>query len=219
MLATVAALVLLDTSRLQVGTNWSGQAEVRYYSRDAEIDETHLFRLRFNVTGKQAGMWLVDRTSELLNTRIEKTDLGPPPNAIPTVTKLWLAPKGFLLDMKPYEKGLFGLDRLIHYWLPENQPDDWTVQLTTADDSDSSKAKAEFSRVKDSSRTLADYSFRYATLDDPKGISAKGRLVFEVRTGRLMKAKIEATNLYPPTGAERTNATIAYTDSTLVGKP
>src|SRR5688572_23707138 len=122
MLLPLIATLAIESSRLQVGTTWSGEQVLRYHSKESEIDETHRFKLSFKVTGMEQKMWVVERSSLLTGSRIDDTELPPPPQKDPLVMTEWLSPAGFLLDLDPYERGLFHLDRLIHFWLPSHQP-------------------------------------------------------------------------------------------------
>lgn len=213
MLTAVAALILSDTPRLQEGTFWSGEEVLHFSNAEAEIDETHRIKLNFRVVKKESGMWVVDRTSLLLGTRIEQTDLGPPPGAKPDTAKEYLAPAGFLLDLKPYERGVFGLDRLIHYWMPASMPDEWNAEITTNDDSYTSKAEAHFALIGKPTKVDRQYSFRYKTLDDPNGITATGTMRFDNGTGRLLEARLSVQKAFMPYGTMRGNVSLTYSDS------
>lgn len=212
MFTPLLAVLVLQTSRLQNGTNWSGSESLHFVSREAEIDETHRFKISFRVTGLEDKMWIVERRGLLLGSRISDTDIPPPPDPQPLITKEWLSPAGFLLDSDPLDKGQFYLDRMIHLWLPDNVPDEWSADLATTTAHYVSKGHIVFKRT---SKTDATYSLTYTSPEDPTAISATGRMSFDLKTGRLMRAKIEAKQAILPGGTERANVTLTYTDSSL----
>jgi hypothetical protein len=215
MILPILSLIALGPSRLNVGTTWSGDQTLHFVSKEAEIDETHRFRLSFRVTGREDEMWIVDRKSILVNTNIDGTDIPGPPNQEPATVKEWLAPAGFLLDATPFDKGGFALDRLLHFWLPANLPDEWSADLSTTLDHYVGKAKAEFKRASRADGSTRDYTLTFSAYND---LTAKGRMWFDVKTGRLLRAKIDATRAMLPGGSERANVTLTYVDS-HIAKP
>jgi hypothetical protein len=212
MLLSLLAVSALDSSRLSIGTNWSGEEVLHFFSKEAEIDETHRFKIAFRVTGLDEKMWVVERKGELLGSRIMDTEIPPPPDHQPALTKEWVSPAGFLLDADPLDKGQFGLDRLIHFWLPANLPDEWAVELSSAVSHFASKGRAEFKLTGTPSVKSREYDFAYTSPEDPTAISAKGQMWFDVKSGRLIKAKLEAQKAVLPGGVDRANVTLTYTD-------
>jgi hypothetical protein len=216
MILPFLALVALGPSRLQIGTSWSGDESLRFVSKEAEIDETHRFTLSFRVTALEDKMWTVQRKSILVSTTIDGTDIPGPPNQDPVTIKETLSPAGFLLDADPFERGTFALDRLLHFWLPSNLPDEWTADLSTTLDHVVAKARAEFKRVGPSEGPTLQYTLDYTSAND---LSAKGKMWFDVKSGRLLLAKINAKRAMMPGGSDRTDVILTYTDSKTTKPP
>jgi hypothetical protein len=215
MIVPILALVAYGPTRLAVGTAWSGTETLHFVSRESEIDETHRFKLSFRVTGVEDEMWTVDRRSLLLSTNIDGTEIPGPPRQEAGVTKEWLAPAGFLLDASPYDRGGFALDRMLHFWLPVNLPDEWNADLSTTLEHVVAKARAEFKRVGKQDGPTREYSLTYTAAND---LSAKGRMWFDVKSGRLLRAKIDAKRAMLPGGSERADVTLTYNDA-FITKP
>ena len=211
MLVSLVATLAMQSSRLAVGTSWSGEEVLHFFSKATEIDETHRIKLAFRVTGTEANMLVVERRSNLLGTRVMDTDIPPPPDSSPAISKEWLSPMGFLLDADPFEKGEFNLDRLIHFWLPSNQPEKWSVDLVSTTTHFIPKGRADFKRL----ARAGEYSLSYSSPENPDEITASGTLRFDLRSGRLLSAKIDANHAHLPGGTERANVTLTYTDSQI----
>lgn len=209
MLLPVFAAWVLDSSRLQIGTNWSGDETLHFVSKEAEIDETHVFKLAFRVTGVDNRMWIVERRGTLTATRIGDAEMPPPPYKEPAITKEWLSPAGFLLDAEPLEPGAFNLDRLITYWLPKNEPDTWSVDLSTTVTHNIIKGRAEFKVKGKPNRAVSEYTFSFSSAE----INASGTMWFQLGTGRLLQAEIKAQRAQLPGSTERANVEVTYIDS------
>jgi hypothetical protein len=200
-------------SRLHVGTNWSGNEVLHFFSKGMEIDETHRFKLSHRVIASDEAMWVVERRSFLLSSKIGDYDIPPPPGKDPLIVKEWLSPKGFVLDEEPFDVGEFELDRLTGVWLPDNTPDEWTVDLSTTLSHSISRGRAVFKLVGKPVGPSRKYTIVFESPDDAGGISATGWMWFDLATGRLLTARIEAKHAYIPGGRERANVTVEYTDS------
>ena len=206
MLLLTLAFASFQSTRLQVGTNWSGTEVLHYFSKESEIDETHRFKLAFRITGQDERMWVVERRGTLLGSKMGETEMPPPPYNEPTVSKVWLSPAGFLLDAEPFDRGTFDLDRLLAFWMHANNPDDWNVDLSTPITHSVAKGRAEFKLVSKPSGPSRNYGFTYTS----NQISAKGTMWFDVASGRIIQAKLEATNALLPGGRDRVNVSISY---------
>lgn len=212
MLLPILAFVSLQLTRLKVGTTWSGREVLHFVSKEAEIDESYRYKVSFRITGRDEGMWVVEKGSTLLGSRIDDTEMPPPPYPDPTLSKQWLSPAGFLLNAEPFERGVFDLDRLLHCWLPANKPEEWNVDLKTTDPRLTVSGRAEFKVVGKAAGPTMKYSMTYSSTGEKPGIGAKGDMWFDVASGRLVQAKIEASNALLPGGRERVNVSITYAD-------
>lgn len=205
--------IAFDTSRLQIGTTWSGNEVIHYYSTAAEIDETHRFKILFRVTGKADGMWLAERRSNLLGSRIGNDELPPPPVSTPYITKSKLSPAGFLMDEEPFDKATFKLDRLFSFWLPANNPDTWSADLTTNSPRYVAKCHVVFTLTGRPTDQVREYTFTCETPDRTDELTGSGTMRFDVRSGRLLQAKLKAKNAVVAGGTDRVDVTLSYTDS------
>jgi hypothetical protein len=212
MLLTLLAASALDSSRLRSGMTWAGEATVHFLNRAAELDETDRLRLTFRVTGQDHRVWLVQRIGETLSTQISGADIPPPPKQDPQITGQFLAPGGFLLDEEPFDPGQFYLDRLLAFWLPPDNPDHWSADMTTESEHSVAKGHAEFKLTR-KAETSWKYSFAYKSVDYSLGVSATGEMWFDTTSGRLLRAKIEAKQALIPGGTERVDASVAYVDA------
>src|SRR4051812_43600433 len=102
MILPIVATMALQSSRLGVGTSWSGEEVLHFWNKQTEIDETHRLKLSFRVTGAENNMLVLERRSNLLGTRVMDTDIPPPPDHQPVVSKEWISQSGFLLDAEPF---------------------------------------------------------------------------------------------------------------------
>lgn len=217
MITTLAALaVFQDATRLKVGTAWSGEQVLHFHSEAQEIDETHRLAIGFKVTGSEDKMWVVQRTSRLLGTKIGDTELGPPPKVQPETFKEWLSPAGFLLRVDPHDRGVFSLDRLLHFWMPQNRPNGWKVDLsTTLEGQPSIKGLAQFTQIGDPGAYSREYRLKYTTGESKSDLSALGRMRFDDKTGRLLQAWIEVKNCDLPGGTIKADVSLVYADATM----
>jgi hypothetical protein len=210
MIIPFLALIALAPPRIQIGTSWSGEETLHFSSKLAEINETHRFALSFRVTGLEDKMWTVDRKSMLVSTIIDGTEIPGSTNQDASVIKEWLSPAGFLLGADPYDRGAFALDRMLHFWLPTNIPDEWSADLSTSLDHVVAKARAEFRRITRADGPILEYSLNYQAAND---LTAKGRMRFDVKSGRLLYARINAQRALLPGGMDRADVILTYTDS------
>lgn len=213
MFLPLLASIAFDSSRLQIGTTWAGNEVIHYASAAAEIDETHRFKIVFRVTGKAAGMWIAERRSNLLGSRVGNDELPPPPVSTPFVTKSMLSPAGFLMDEEPFEKATFALDRLFSFWLPSNNPDIWSADLITNAPHSVAKCHVVFKLSGRPTDQVREYTFTCETPGRTDELTASGAMRFDVRSGRLLQVNLKAKNAVVAGGTDRVDVTLTYTDS------
>ncbi|HVT11776.1 MAG TPA: hypothetical protein VHE55_05885 [Fimbriimonadaceae bacterium] len=213
MMISLLAAIALDPSRLQAGTTWAGTEALHFVSKEAEIDETHRFKVVFRVTRSIDGLWEAEKRSNLLGSRIGDTDLPPPPNSTPVVSRAYLSPAGFLMDEEPFELAAYSLDRLLSFWLPLNDPETWSADLTTAGSHYVVKSHAEFKRVGKAGGPTRQYSFTSKPPPAQNDLSASGTMRFDVASGRLIEAKLKVKNAVVPGGTDHVDVDLTYTDA------
>ncbi len=208
----ILILAIAQSARIQSDLQWGGEEILHIGSRESEIDETHRFQLSFKVAGREGGMWLVGKTSTLMSSKMGDVEMPPPPYKDPIPSKQWISPAGFLLDAEPFDSGQFELDRLLAFWLPENDPAEWSATLATTLARGTIKAHARFKLIGKPAGPSREFALSLES-DGDNGLVANGRLWFDVKSGRLLTAKIEAKNALPPGGRDRLRINLEYTDS------
>ncbi len=184
-------------------SSWSGELTLHFHDAALEYDQQDKYRVTYKVTGRDGATLTADRKSLLLETRLGSTIIPPLKNQEPLITKAWLSPRGSLLDLDPFDGGVFQLDRLWNQWRPAGS-DAWRVKLTTNGDHYAPKAEATFAKAG------ADYTFDYREVPAIGGMKATGHFTFDSRTGRPLKAIIEATKAPIPGGSEAATLTLTY---------
>jgi hypothetical protein len=212
MILPFLAALAVGSSRLQVGTSWGGEETIRYVNSSEQIDQTDRWKLRFRITGKDEKLWTVERKINLLEMKIGDEIARSKDNEDPAVTKEWLAPDGSLVDLDPFDSGTIRLERLLHFWLPANFPDRWIVQLGRSPTHFLSPAEASFGLLT-KTNTTRTYALTFAEKDNPVATSAIGRMTFDVQSGRLLRARIEAKRALVPGGTDTADVTLAYEDA------
>lgn len=209
MLALIAGAVLLQDAPIAVGTSWNADETVRYHSEEKGIEQTHRFKLTYRVVGQKDHLWTVEKGTRLIETIIDGTSI-PPMKADdgPALSKVYLAPRGFLMLVDPWDRAQFGLERLLHFWLPkESLGREWSVNLETNNDQSTGTAKAMF-KPQSSHGSISAYRMAY---NEESGFKATGKMTFSNETGLLIRAELEAYNAPLPGGLEKANVTILWT--------
>ncbi|HWA81802.1 MAG TPA: hypothetical protein VG820_00100 [Fimbriimonadaceae bacterium] len=215
MMIALLAAAALEPSRLQPGTTWAGTEELHFVSKEAEINESHRFKVVFRVTRSVDGLWEAEKRSSLLGSHIDDVDLPPPSDSTPVVSKSYFSPAGFLMDEEPFELPAFNLDRLISFWLPRNEPDTWSADLTTSGSHYAAKSHAEFKLLGKPTGPTRRYSFSAISPPAQNDLSASGAMRFDVASGRLIEAKLKVKHAVVPGGSDRVDVDLTYTDAPL----
>lgn len=213
----LAIVLAANVSRLKLDLTWSAAVTCHYRNVATELDQTDRWNYHYRVTGHEKGNWIVYRKATLTSSRIGDTDLPLPPGVEPTQRKLWLSNGGELLNEFPLEEKSFPIDRLVHFWLPVDAPDQWSRDLKATTEQFMTRGKANFALSRKASKSR-EYSLTYTSPEDPTGIAATGKLWFDLDSGRLLEATIEAKHVVPPGGDERADLTLHYLDSQAIKK-
>ena len=212
LLAATCCLALsaaIQSSRITLGSTWTAQETLHIVNSDSEIDETHRYKLDYRVLSRDKDAWVIDRKSYLTSSKIGDQELGPPPTTYPDITKEWVSAAGYLLDNEPMERGVFNMERLTTFWLPENNPDEWTVELSESLKHFASISRAEFKFVR-KDETTRTYALTFTPTYAPEAMTATGRLRFDTKTGRLVEANVEAKHSFVPGGVDLGEITLKY---------
>lgn len=211
MLATLVALVAVGP-RLQLGTTWGGVEVVRFVDAAEDIDQRDTRQIRFRITGSEDRYWVAERQVLLLETVANGAVLKSDPKDKPAKDRVWFTKTGELAYLDPFDSGRLRLNRLMHFWLPESLPAQWTVQLDREGDRFVSKAEAKFTAM-GQTKTTRSYRLEYRETEAPNDMTARGEVVFDLATGRILSEKLEAKHVLIPGGVDKASATLDYRDS------
>lgn len=210
MILALAAMTAMQSPQIDVGTTWGGRQILIVGDEREGTTETHKLEISYKVVKSEDGMFRAERSSKHLGTRIGDVDLGPPPEQMSTRFRATLSPRGFLLDLDPFDEGTFDCERILQVWSAGVEMKPFSVELTTTDSRSVSNVRMEF-------RPIPQAKTRefLVGLRQNSGMSGSGRMRFDPTTGRLLSADMKLKSARAPGGVERTDIRLSYRDSKL----
>lgn len=205
----------MQSSRLSIGTTWSGEETLQFTTLDGGTTQTHRFRVSHRIVGKSGELWTAEISTRLIETIIDDTHIPPLKAEEPAVSKEFLSPKGFLMYTEPFDNAAFGIERLLHFWMPAESNKSWNVSLGTTDERIVTTASAQFSSKPPVKSGVSSFFMKF---EETNSFTSTGMMSFDPGSGRLMLADLNVRNAFMPGGVVRANLKLSYRDTTLAGK-